>query len=195
MADSKSLIITADDALTGRTQQLTITDINPNAQDQHLLTFAQMTNALSKDTYKEATLIIRHELEKTNPRVFTTKYGLSGNANIGFEGNTINLTTSQCATARVGYYYRFFLGFFPFTEGYLPFVECDSSAGIQVTCSTISYPSSRWANGGISIQVVTEDYESEQTIQPQSINVKVTFPAWGNYDEWSKTYVFNITEG
>ena len=187
--------LTINSTYDGKKVTDNINYVNPNISDANALLFAQKINALTNNTYASADRTDKRELNSTSPRVFTTKYGITGNATTTFEGNTINLTTSQCSAARVGSYYRFFLGFFPFTEGYLPFVECDSSAGIQITCSTVSYPSSRWANGGISIQVVTEDYESEQTIQPQSINVKVTFPAWGNYDEWSETFTLNITEG
>jgi len=63
MADKTSLIITATAAATGKTQQKTVTDINPNAQDQHLLTFAQMTNALTEDTYKNSKRVDVTELD------------------------------------------------------------------------------------------------------------------------------------
>ena len=63
MADKTSLIITATDA-AGKTQQKSVTDVNPNAADEHILTFAQMTNALTTDTYQKSTLIIRRELDE-----------------------------------------------------------------------------------------------------------------------------------
>ena len=57
-----SLVITTKDHLTDETQTKTITNINPQAANSDLKTFAQMTAALSKDAFVKATRIDKTEL-------------------------------------------------------------------------------------------------------------------------------------
>lgn len=58
-----SLVISSADYLTGKIQQTTITGVNPNAANADIATFAQMTAALSKDSYVKATRVDKTELD------------------------------------------------------------------------------------------------------------------------------------
>lgn len=64
---STSLIIQTEDHITGSAQQMTVTDINPNATNADLLTFAQMTAGLSKDTYVKSARVDKSELDNSKP--------------------------------------------------------------------------------------------------------------------------------
>ncbi|MBQ3444252.1 MAG: hypothetical protein IJG33_13515 [Selenomonadaceae bacterium] len=64
---STSLIIQTEDHITGSAQQMTVTDINPNATNANLLTFAQMTAGLSKDTYVKSARVDKVELDNPLP--------------------------------------------------------------------------------------------------------------------------------
>lgn len=56
------LVISRTDYATGKSQQSTITNINPNVANSTLKTFAQMTAALSKDSFAKATRVVKTEL-------------------------------------------------------------------------------------------------------------------------------------
>lgn len=71
MATKTSMIITATDYVTEHDQQKTITDINPQANDAHLRTWAQETIAMTKDTYKGSKRIDVTDLDNLTPRLIT----------------------------------------------------------------------------------------------------------------------------
>ena len=62
-----SLVIYSADYLTGKAQQTTITGVNPNAANSDIATFAQMTAALSKDTFVKAERVDRANLDAQKP--------------------------------------------------------------------------------------------------------------------------------
>ena len=67
MANKSSMIITATDVVSGNPQQKTITDINPQASDAKLKTWAQMTASLTKDSYIKSKRVDVRELDSTKP--------------------------------------------------------------------------------------------------------------------------------
>lgn len=58
-----SIIVTTADYLSGNLQQTSLTYVNPNADNSKLKTFAQMTAALSKDSYVKTTRVDKTELD------------------------------------------------------------------------------------------------------------------------------------
>ena len=60
---TSNLIVTTLDHNTGKAQQKSILSLNPNAADEHLKTFAQMTVALTKDTYVKTDRVDKRNLD------------------------------------------------------------------------------------------------------------------------------------
>lgn len=71
-----SLIIQTQDHLTDSPQSKTITNINPAVKTADLLTFAQMTAALSSDSYVKAERLIKTELDSDSRLPFPTNFSL-----------------------------------------------------------------------------------------------------------------------
>lgn len=96
MADKSNLIITTTDYLTGNTQQKTITDINPLADNNHLKTFAQMTAGLSKDSYTKSKRVDVTELNGVGkPRTFARlDYNFIANVNTNITSDQTSVTAS-----------------------------------------------------------------------------------------------------
>ena len=103
---STSLIINTEDYLTGSPQQMTITDINPNATNANLKTFAQMTAALSKDTYVKAARVDKEELDNSKS-AFTISENISiGDTNFQAVDGTVtaSIPLSKMTTGSTNYF-------------------------------------------------------------------------------------------
>ena len=103
---STSLIIQTEDYLTGSPQQMTITDINPNATNANLKTFAQMTAALSKDTYVKAARVDKEELDNSKS-AFTISENISiGDTNFQAVDGTVtaSIPLSKMTTGSTNYF-------------------------------------------------------------------------------------------
>ncbi|MBD3878232.1 MAG: hypothetical protein SR1Q5_00900 [Quinella sp. 1Q5] len=87
-----SLIVTTNNYLSDNVQQLTITDVNPNAVANDLKTFAQMTANLSKDSYVKTERIEKSDLDgslpQRNPVIKIKSYTFDGT-------NTVRIKTSD----------------------------------------------------------------------------------------------------
>ena len=97
MADKSNLIITMNDHESGKAQQKTITDINPQASSSKLATWGQMTAALSKDGYVKTTRIDRTECDvvKTE-RTISSVISLTGST-VTLEGGVYKIQVPQAS--------------------------------------------------------------------------------------------------
>lgn len=68
MADKSSIIVESTNHVTGKKQQLTLTNINPQASSGNLATWGQMTAALTKDAYSKTTRIDKTECDTPSRR-------------------------------------------------------------------------------------------------------------------------------
>ena len=104
---STSLIIAFADYSTGKAQQTTITGVNPKAANADLQTFAQMTAALSKDTYVKAERVDKLGLDsglKTPHPVTRWQAILQGGETVTIEDGVLNITTAQVRTNKPANY-------------------------------------------------------------------------------------------
>lgn len=103
-----SVIITTQDHLTDATQTKALTNVNPATADSDLKTFAQMTAALSKDTFVKAVRIDETDLNTTKePRVNSFRAPIfqdgdtTANADIS-NLDEFNVDINQLTSARNG---------------------------------------------------------------------------------------------
>lgn len=95
MADKSNLIITMNDYESGKEQQKTITDINPQASSSKLATWGQMTAALSKDSYVKTTRIDRTECDVVKTaRTISSVISVTG-ATVTLEGGIYKIQVPQ----------------------------------------------------------------------------------------------------
>lgn len=196
MANKSSLVITATDAVTGKAQQKTVTDINPQASSTHLKTWAQMTASLTRDGYIKSKRVDVRELDDqaNSQRTFTTmRYSINnGSSYVDIPQDGIINASPSDFVAAPGYYRIYFLlkGKDAFC---LPTLELSSSIGTKLFPhnAIYDYPNARWTRDNWLISFTTEDLNQ---LLPQVITAKVTFPASGDYDAWSKIITFNVSE-
>lgn len=89
-----SLIVTTEDHITGNTQQKTITDINPQANDAHLKTWGQMVAGLSKDSYVKSDRVDKRNLDTDSKTGRTLTLTLGGTYTFDLAQDSINIPLS-----------------------------------------------------------------------------------------------------
>lgn len=136
-----SLVINSADYSTGKAQQTTITGVNPKVGTETLQTFAQMTAALSKDTYVKAERVDKANLDAQKPArtiavlASRTLGGTTGIANI--PGDDLELKLTLDDTRAYDIEIRLPIGF---EQGVLPYFS-----DISIEGDGLSTENSGWA--------------------------------------------------
>ena len=181
---STSLIIQTEDHITGSAQQMTVTDINPNATNADLLTFAQMTAGLSKDTYVKSARVDKVELDASKSAFNVTSLTITStvfnvvdgvcNATFGlskFAGNNFTITISHQA---VSYMDK------------LPVWISDNSKMLSVGWNAHGVGSGY--NNRLNCTIFLDERKA------QTVTGKLLIPESPTYGECVINFIFNITE-
>ena len=190
-----SLIISTKDHLTEAAQVKSLTNINPEVSAANLQTFAQMTAALSADSFIKAVRIDETALDgsaKIARPVTAFQYvTASGFVAVPSDG-IINMTTSQVAGKSLRLRIRTPYDVAPIISDY-----SDNATDTKTALGTVS-----WADvkGLTDRQYLWQvqfqcDVNATIAITPRVVSFKVSFLATPQYDSWSRNITFNVTEG
>lgn len=193
-----NLKITSKNMDTDKTVTNTVSYVNPNLDDTKAKELAQRLANFSTDSYVKTDRIDTKNLdtETKYQRALTVLQYQSGNntfTNVP-EGNTINITKSQIYASSAGA--TFALRFRTQEQEVFPVVEMASSieTTIKRTTETFTNPDVSWSNANTWLITTIADGVTAQDIQPQTISATITLPATDNYEEFSFTVNWVITE-
>lgn len=183
---NSSLIVTTEDHTTGNTQQKTITDINPQANDAHLKTWGQMVAGLSKDSYVKSDRVDKRNLDTDSKpdRTLTLTLGGSYTFNLAQDSIDIPLSAIDSTNKTI--------------QGSLRVPADDTSKLIASDLNNISF---QWTQITYTAPVTgsTTNFNwrfiVSQTDTPFSASIKFFLPNNNLYNAWEKTITINFVNG
>lgn len=194
MANKSSIIIGYTDHSSGKAQQKTITDINPQASNAKLATWGEMTAALTKDNYVKTTRIDRRECDNANTRPITEfTYNYSGSNPIAVPSNFIIDTPTSDNLKTLSVRLRTPIDSAPQVLNY-----SDNAEDYKIGLIDITYGGEYgWVSGrGLwTFNIASaSDTTQRKVITPRTITFTLHFDATPNYDAYDQEFTFNITE-
>lgn len=188
MADKSSIIIGYTDHSSGKAQQKTITDINPQASSAKLATWGEMTAALTKDNYAKTTRIDKTECDTVTTLTPELHYACKNESGeyvsptIPSSGN-INILTSriyaQTLTITIGNVGNITM------PHVLNITDSETANPVQMTETKLS--SSGWWT--IAFQT-----SPKGDITARTVKFTLHFDATAQYDAYDKDITINVTE-
>ena len=200
-----SLIVTTEDHTTGNTQQKTITDINPQANDAHLKAWSQMVAGLSKDSYVKSDRVDKRNLDTDskpdyNVTLQTYKVDQNGVNNFGViaaDVTSIQLSTNSFTTG--GNLLTRLRGLTPYTAPYYSQITVNSAEGSvvnrQIVYCTDDYITMNMRNAwliDLTLEgtfvagdsfTVTFNVLGDDTHNPYERTITFTFVEWTSPEE------------
>ena len=192
MAKQSNVIVNYTDHLSGKTQQKTITDINPQASNAKLATWGQMTLGLTKDNYGKTTRIDKIDCDNVNQRtvsLFQYQVGSVSFTNVPADG-IINLTTAQAISGGSA---RFIFKLRMNDMAFIPTLEYSSTSNNVISDTEVQYNSAKFYGSSKNL-LQCGFIIIQEPLDPQVITVKLSMPATETFDVWTRTLTFNITE-
>lgn len=194
MADKSSIIIGYTDHSSGKAQQKTITDINPQASNAKLATWGEMTAALTKDNYVKTTRIDRRECDNANTRPITDlTYGYSGSNPIAVPSNFIISIPTSDNLKILSVKFKTPIDSAPQILNFVDNAEENKIGLIDITYGgEYGWTSGR---GFWTVDIASSsDVPQRKVITPRTITFTLHFDATPNYDAYDQEFTFNITE-
>ena len=190
-----TITINATD-IDGKKVRNNITYVNPEISNSNAIILAQKISSLTTDTYESTDRTDVTNLDNIVQRQFTKIQYNTTRGTIFTDApadGIINRTTAQMQLVDSSYY-RIGFRFIGSQAMCLPTLEVSSS--IAQTWhrwqGVYSFPDSLWGADQWTFQLTSDINQTE--ILPQIVTAKFTFPAYGGYDEFTKTFTVNITE-
>ncbi|MBR2775199.1 MAG: hypothetical protein IKD73_09470 [Selenomonadaceae bacterium] len=195
-----SLIVTTEDHTTGNTQQKTITDINPQANDAHLKTWGQMVAGLSKDSYVKSDRVDKRNLDTDskpdyNVIISTTKIDMStGNNGFGAISNdasTVDINVTPYASG--GTINLRLRNLTPYTAPYYTEITVNSAEG-TVENRSILYCTDTFQTTNMRL-LWTMDLTLIGTFAAgDSITVNIKVNEDSTHNAYTRTLTYNLVE-
>lgn len=192
-----SLVINSADYSTGKAQQTTITGVNPKVGTETLQTFAQMTAALSKDTYVKAERVDRANLDAQKPaRTIAVQANRTINGTTGVSyipGDNLELKLALDDTKSYDMDIRLPIGF---EQGVVPFLS-----DVSVEGEGLSTENSGWTR----TVYYSKLYQVESLVNmwclairlaktvPCTVTATINVPETDQYAAYSRTLTWNIS--
>lgn len=184
-----SLIVTTEDHITGNTQQKTITDINPQANDAHLKTWGQMVAGLSKDSYVKSDRVDKRNLDTDSKtgreltlKIQNAQTSTVSNVPLDLSQDTFDIPLSYIQASSTST--AMSLGT-PTDDTSRLFLSNLTGASLQwnqITYST-SYTGYAWR------------FNYEQITEPFTVSFKLALSANSLYNAWEKSITINFVNG
>lgn len=192
-----SLVIYSADYLTGKAQQMTITGVNPNAANSDIATFAQMTAALSKDTYVSVERVDRANLDsdpKPQRTITSFKYAKSVDGANGYvavpDDGVINIPVADVRSKKIPLIMKTPYDVAP------QFRNFSSTSNATVASAEYHFLSYVDDAAAWNIVIATHyDFTSRQDVTAGVVSFTLHFDETDEFAAYNKPITINITEG